>query len=978
MRIIYLFILLFSMPRVSAASPPWQIDRMTCEYRVNPLGIDEPRPRFAWTFRSSRRDQYQSAYHILVASSRAKLEKDIGDIWDSGIVPSEENINARYDGRPLVSSTRYFWKIKATNRDGEATPWSEPAWFETALLNAGDWQGTWIGNGQPPPQRDEDFYKDRPAPWYKKSFTLNKTIRSARLYISGLGYYEAWLNGKKIGNRELDPGWTNYSKTVLYSIYDITGSIKTGDNAIGVLLGNGWYDPLPLRLFGVFDLRKVLAIGEPKLIANIRIQFTDGSTRIIATDDTWRTGNSFILKNNVYLGEEQDARLIDSNWYKPRQTSRRSLEHYNATDVSATAVIPSDTAAALSGRAVAVAPPGGELRAQSAPPIRITRILLPIHLSEPAKGVYVFDLGQNFAGWIRMKIRQPRGQQLHFRYGEILYPDGRVNGMTTVAGHIKAIWHLGGGPGAPASAYQEDSYTCSGRPGEFFQPHFTFHAFRYVEITGLTENPGLESLRGLGLNTDLEMAGHFTCSNPLLNRVQQLCLSSFLSNIFSVQSDCPGRERQGYGADMIVSSEAFTYNFDMSSFYAKTVQDFANDARPNGGMPECAPYNGISTEGFDEGPGPIGWQLAFPFLQEKLYRFYGNKMIIRDQYERTKKLIGFLRTQSSDHLIDHGIGDHVALNAKHVPLTSGAFYYHHVQLLAEFARILLRQDDAAEYGKLADSIRDSFNRHYLQKTPERAADQRSDPAAGSGAYDTAHNETTQVFPLWYDLTPGDQKEKAFALLLDEIKKNGGHLSTGIFGTKMLFDVLRRFDRNDIAYTIATQTGFPGYGYMLQNGATTLWETWDKPEQNSWNHPMFGSVSEWLYRSLAGINPAEDACGMDRLVIKPFTGGDLRFVKSDYTSIRGRIVSEWKIVPDAGKNGPGKKDSAKKDGRLDWILVIPPNTRAQVYIPARAVEDIIEGGKPVRQVRELRFVKMENGFALFEAVSGAYHFSVATP
>ncbi len=624
------------------------------------------------------------------------------------------------------------------------------------------------------------------------------------------------------------------------------------------------------------------------------------------------------------------------------------------------------------------------MHVQSAPPIRITRIFHPLHLSEPAKGVYVFDLGQNFAGWIRMKPRQPRGQQLHFRYGELLYPDGRVDGMTTVAGHIKAIWHLSGGPGAPATAYQEDSYTCSGQPGEFFQPHFTFHAFRYVEITGLSENPGLESLEGLGLNTDLETAGHFTCSNPLLNQTQQLCLSTFLSNIFSVQSDCPGRERQGYGADMIVSSEAFAYNFDMSSFYAKTVQDFANDVRPNGGMPECAPYNGISTEGFDEGAGPIGWQLAFPFLQEKLYRFYGNKKIIQDQYEHTEKLIGFLRTQSADHLIYHGIGDHVALNAKHVPLTSGAFYYHHVQLLAEFARILLMQGDAAKYGALADSIRDSFNRHYLQKTPGQAMglksgqttglpDQRSDSAISSGAYDTAHNETTQVFPLWYGLTPDDQKEGALTLLLDEIKKNEGHLSTGIFGTKMLFDVLRRFDRNDIAYKIATQTAFPGYGYMLQNGATTLWETWDKPEQNSWDHPMFGSVSEWLFRSLAGINPAEDACGMDRLVIKPFTGGDLRFVKSDYNSIRGRIVSEWEIAA-----GPEKKGRRFDGKRFSWTLVIPPNTRAQVYVPARAVEDILESGRPVQQVRDLHFAKMENGFALFDAVSGEYHFTVTAP
>jgi alpha-L-rhamnosidase len=913
--------------RTTTPAPTWQIDRMTCEYRVNPLGMDEWLPRFAWTFRSSHRDQYQSAYRILVASSREKLEKNTGDIWDSGAQPSGDNINALFAGRPLAPFTRYFWKIKATDRTGNETPWSVTAWFETAMLHAANWQGAWIGNGQPTPDRDEDFYKDRPAPWFKKEFKLAKTISSARLYISGLGYYEAYLNGKKIGDQVLDPGWTNYAKTVLYSVYDITSFLHKGPNAIGILLGNGWYNPLPLQLFGAFNLRKALTIGAPKLMANIRIRYSDGSTRLIATDSSWTTGASFILKNNIYLGEEQDARLIDSNCCMPRQGRPVAL-HIMAWSP-----------------AVAVDAPKGEMVAQSAPPIRITHQFPAQSLSEPAKGVYVFDLGQNFAGWIRMRINASRGRQIHFRYGELLYPDGRVNGMTTVAGHIKAIWHLNGGPGAPTTAYQEDSYTCSGRPGEFFQPHFTFHAFRYVEITGLPGRPARESLIGLRLNADLPATGHFTCSDTLLNRVQQLCLSSFLSNVFSVQSDCPGREKQGYGADMVVSSEAMAYNFDMSCFYAKTVEDFANDARPNGGMPECAPYDGIATEGFDQGAGPIGWQLAFPFLQEKLYRFYGNKKILEDQYTRTKKMVEFLRGQSVDHLIYHDIGDHVAVNAKHIPLTSGAFYYHHVRLLAEFAQLLNMPGDATEYRALADSIRDAFNRHYLQ--------------GASASYDTAHNETTQVFALWYGLAPEQDKEKAFTLLLDEIQKNKGHLTTGIFGTKMLFDVLRRYDRNDIAYTINTQPGYPGYGYMLQNGATTLWETWERPEQNSWNHPMFGSVSEWLYRSLAGINPAEDAYGMDKLVIKPFTGANLRFVKCDYGSIRGKIVSEWE----------------KKDGRLNWKLMIPPNTRALVYIPAHAIGEIFESGLPVQQVKDLNFVKMQNGFALFDAVSGEYHFSV---
>jgi alpha-L-rhamnosidase len=915
---------------------PLLIDRMTCEYRVNPLGMDEARPRLAWTFISNRRDQYQSAYRILVASSPAILEKNTGDIWDSGIVPSTENINAIYAGKTLVPFTRYFWKVRAIDQHRKSTPWSRIAWFETAMLQTGDWQGTWISDGHPDPEKEEDFYKDRPAPWFRKNFGVGRAVKSARLYISGLGYYEAWLNGKKVGDQVLDPGWTNYGKTVLYSVYDITASLRKGSNTMNILLGNGWYDPLPMKLFGSFDLRKTLTIGEPKVIANIRINFSDGSKMEVATDGSWTTRGSFILKNNIYLGEVQDGRLMPNGQLDPCQRS-----------------------------ALAVAAPGGEMHAQSSPPIRITHVFHTQTLTHPGKDVYVFDFGQNFAGWIQMRIHEPRGRQLHFRYGEILYPDGRVNGMTTVAGHIKSIWHRSGGPGAPPTAYQEDSYTCSGRPGEFFQPHFTFHAFRYVEVTGLGKRPDKQSLDGLRLNADLQQDGHFTCSNPLLNRIQATCLSTFLSNVFSVQSDCPGREKQGYGADMVVSSEAFIYNFDMSLFYVKAVNDFANDARPNGAMPECAPYNGIATEGFDEGAGPVGWQLAFPYLQQQLYRFYGNRKILEAQYDRTKKMVEFLRSQSVDHLIGHDIGDHVAVNAKHAPLTAGAFYYHHVKLLAEFAGLLGRTTDATEYRLLADSIREAFNRKYLQGM-RGSADGASPGTAGtagtgtgSGAYDTAHNETTQTFALWYGLAPDQEKEKALTLLLDEIQKNGGHLSTGIFGTKMLFDVLRRYDRNDIAYKMNTTTGFPGYGYMLANGATTLWETWERPEQNSWNHPMFGSVSEWIYRSLAGINPAEDACGMDRLLIKPFTGGDLQFVKCDYRSVRGKIISEWE----------------KKGDRLEWRLVIPPNTRARIYVPAHTPEDISESGRPVRQPGELNFIRMEKGFALFDAVSGDYRFTV---
>jgi alpha-L-rhamnosidase len=551
------------------------------------------------------------------------------------------------------------------------------------------------------------------------------------------------------------------------------------------------------------------------------------------------------------------------------------------------------------------------------PPIRIKRRFSVQGISEPEPRVYVLDLGQNFAGWIRMRLRGRAGQEVHFRYGEILQANGRVNGLTTVAGQIKEMWHVNGGPGAPPTAYQEDSYICRGDSTDLFQPHFTFHGFRYVEITGLDKRPAKTDLVGLGLNTDVAEVGDFQSSDTLLNAIQQMVKNTFLSNLFGVQSDCPGREKQGYGGDIVATADAFLYNYDMTGFYAKTLGDFADAARPNGGMTECAPYNGIADEGFGGGTGPIGWQLAFPFLQRELYRFYGNKRVVEEQYGKSVRLVEFLHSQAKEGLIDPGIGDHEAVNPKHVPVTSGAFYYGHVKLLSQLAGLLGKTADERRWAALADSIGAAFNGRYLQSDGAR--------------YDTSANQTTQVFPLWWGLAKDPGKSFAELVRLIDGVENG-HLSTGIFGTKMLFDVLRRFGRNDLAYRIVSQRDFPGYAYMRDHGATTLIESWGLTDQNSWNHPMFGSVSEWFYRGLGGINPADDAYGMDKLVLRPAPVGDIRYVHAGVRTIRGRIGSTW----------------TKKDGVFNWTVVIPPNTRAEVDVPAKSGDTVTADGKKLNK------------------------------
>ena len=900
----YLYLVLGLGIHFVAAGQGLRVDALHCEYRGNVLGLDEPHPRLSWVLSSEQSGEYQSAYRVLIAASKAMLESGRGDWWDSGKVTDSENINIVPRGKPLQPFTRYYWKVMVWDQHGRTSGWSSVAWFETGMLGEGNWKGKWIGDGKPGPATDADFYRDEPAPVFRRVFGVDKKIRTARLYISGLGYNEPSINGRKVGDAVLDPAWTDYGHTVFYSVYDVGELLHAGSNVIDVLLGNGWYNPLPLRFWGRINFREALTIGRPKLLANLRIVYTDGSVETIATDERWKAGESAIVRNNVFLGEKIDGRRKIDGWVA----------------------------------AVAAKAPGGRLVASMMPPIGVRRTILSTRVSEPAPHVYVVDMGENFAGVVRMEVRGRAGQEIHLRYGEILQADGRVNGLTTVAGQIKEIWHLNGGPGAPPTAYQEDMYVCRGDSPEIFQPHFTFHGFRYVEITGLDKRPAPGDVIGIALSTRVMQQGSFECSDTLLNNIQEMVRNTFLSNLFSVQSDCPGREKQGYGGDIVATADAFIYNFNMSAFYAKTLGDFADAVRPNGGMTECAPYNGIADEGFGWGTGPIGWQLAFPFLQRELYRFYGDKRLVGEQYDRTVRLVEFLRSQAKDGLIDHGIGDHEAVNPKHVPLTSGTFYYGAVRLLAELAGLLGKKEDERRWMGLADSIAVAFNGRYLQ--------------GDSGQYDTACNQTTQVFPLWWGLAR--DREKSFAELVRLIEDScKGHLSTGIFGTKFLFDVLRRGDRNDLAYRIVSQRDFPGYGYMMDHGATTLIESWGLTDQNSWNHPMFGSVSEWFYRGVAGINPAEDAYGMNKLLfrVQPMEG--LSWVNAEYESVRGTVASQWKREKDV----------------FTWTIQIPPNTRAEVDVPAGLGDRLEADGKV------LDGALWKEGYFRVPVVSGMHRFIV---
>ncbi|MDD2380170.1 MAG: family 78 glycoside hydrolase catalytic domain [Mariniphaga sp.] len=891
-------------------------------YLTQPKGIDKP-VFFSWEVIDYERGAQQTAYRILVASSLEKLDSEEGDYWDSGKVNSSRTIQIPYQGKQFKPGSRYFWKVISWNNNDEHSECQENGLFETGLFSEKDWKGKWIGDGRTAPERDEDFYQKIPAPLFRKSFDTKKNISGAKLYISGLGYHEIYLNGEKISDYRLEPGWTQFAKTVYYNVHDVTHQLKTGKNALGVVLGNGWYNPLPLRVFNR-NLREILTIGQPKMRCQLTIEYEDGSTETIASDRSWKTAEGPVVRNNVYLGEWYDARQEIPGWCTPEFDD------------------------SLWEKVTWAEAPEGKLTWQYIPPVRHTKTLHPVQLMEPHAGMYVYDLGQNFAGVIRFRVDAPAGTEIIFRYAEVLKPDLTIDVNTTAAGQVKSPGR--GGPGAPDVAWQEDRYICKGIKGETFEPRFTYHGFRFVEVTGLSSKPSLNDLEGLVIHSDIPDVSEFNCSNGLFNQIQQITEWAMLSNVHSVESDCPAREKFGYGGDIVTVGEAFLYNYDMSSFYQKSVRDFERDALPSGGMTECAPNIGINGRGIEPGTGPVGWTLAHPFILYQLHKYYGNIEIVKEQYPALKKLVDFYHDRTPDFLILDCIGDHNSVDERPYPVSAASAYYHHVTILAELAELLGKKEDVKKYSQVAENIKKAFIERLVDKE--------------SGKVYSGY-QASQVFALYYDLLPQEVRRKAFARLEEQIMlERQGHLTTGIFSTKMMLNYLSDQNRDDLSFIMLNQKEYPGYGYMIDNGATTLWENWNKKEHDSKNHPMFGSVSEWFYKSLLGIQQSEKSVAFSEIVIKPSVVGDLTWAKGSYHSVRGKISSSW----------------WRFGNDLHLTVTIPANTTGKIYMPVLGnnFPDIYEGnyllvknGKKMDATEGISFDRLERDFAVFSVKSGTY-------
>lgn len=894
---------------------------LRAEGSVNPIATSAT-ALLTWRVESGQRGLKPSACQILAATDETLLEEGKADLWDSGKTTLTRSPGLIYAGQTLAPGDTCHWKIRWWKGD-QPSPWSQPASFEVAPTSPDHWQGArWMDDGKQNPTHEADFYENDPAPLMRREFSLEKPVTRARLHVAGLGLCLPSLNGEAIAEHVFDPPWTNFDKRILYRTHDVTGLLKEGDNCFGLELGNGWFNPLPLRMWGHRNIRGALPVGRPRAIALLVIEHPDGTSTTVTSGEKWKTTEGPTLRNSLYLGEHRDARLDPEGW--------------NTPGFDSSAWTPVHLADA----------PLDPLQPLDMPPARLKEAITAKSVNAVSPGLHIVDFGVNFTGIPEIKIDAPAGTEIKFRFGELLHDDGTLNPMTSVAGQIKGMKKgpegtdiPKGGPGAPEYAWQKNSYIAQGG-GETFRPKFTYHGFRYMEISGLEKAPETSAIRAFPLHTDLASVGTFSCSNELLNTIQEITRRTFLANAVTVQSDCPHRERFGYGGDIVATSEAYLMNYDMAGFYAKTVRDWAEAAREDGNFTDTAPFVGIQYCG-------VGWAMVHPLLLEQLYQHYGNRRLIEEQLPAA---IRWFELEASKRerggLVTKGLGDHEALKPIAGPVITTPMFIDTARRMARLCRITGREDDAGRFEKMAAESAAAWTANFFDEASGKV---------GGGS------QSEQVLALQWSTLPEPAQEKVFDFLLADVAKDRANpsLATGIFGTRALLEELSKRGRTDLAYGLADRKTFPSWGWMIGNGATTLWEDWQGTDGGkSHNHPMFGSVSEWFFRWLGGIQCAPDAVAFDRILIRPQLVGDLTWVKSSHDSIRGAIVSNWKIDGDT----------------REFEITIPPGATATVELPAKNGDTLTEGGQPLSEHPEISILESAPGLHRAEIGSGSYRFT----
>ncbi|RYY59049.1 MAG: hypothetical protein EOO05_14525 [Chitinophagaceae bacterium] len=870
------------------------IVNLKCEQLVNPVTIEALHPAISWQLISNKPGKRQKAYRVLVAGSLARLAANQGDYWDSQIVGSSNSTQVVYQGKQLVSGNKMYWKVMVWDEKGVPSAWSAPASWSMGLLTAADWKAKWIG-------AQVDQYPDSaitsPAPFFRKEFSVNKQVSQAMVYVSGLGFYELFLNSKKVGDQVLAPAVSNYdtrplknllypyddqsTQRVYYNSFDVTSSLQLKGNAVGIILGNGWYNQRDRTVEGKmwYDV--------PKLIFQLEIRYTDGTSEVIVSDDTWKTNTGPLRHDGIFSGERYDARSELGAWNLPAYDDSRWKY------------------------ALSVKPPAGALHSQTAPFDKVARTIKPHFDGRTSDSVYRYHLDETVAGWAALTVKGKRGSQVKIRY---ISEEGEDYG-------------------------QYDYYTLKGDGVEQWEPKFTWHAFRTIEVYSANAILDGESIRIRDVHTDVEPAGSFECSNTFMNKIHAAWLITQKANLHgSLSSDCPHRERLGYTGDGQVAMESAMLSFDMAQFYKKWLVDM-DDARNHktGFVTHTAPFGG--------GGGGPAWGSAYVIMPWLYFSYYNDTSILTQHYAGMKQWVGYLKTRTNEKgLVTKEepdgwcLGDWCTPTSIQLPepLVNTAYFYHVTDLMAKVARTLGKRDDETAFESLAKNIKADFNNAWYNDT--------------SKSYWEGRQGAT-VFALAFGLVPAEDYDPVFNVMLDHLAKLGYHFDTGILGTPLLLKVLAANGRNDIAYKIMNQKDKPGFGYLLNQKNSTLWEEWEGGGSHS--HPMFGSVVGWLYSGIAGFKQVVSDEGGMHFVLDPDPAGDLTYCKASYKSALGLVRSEWKRL---------------EGGKLEILIEIPVNASGTYVLPKGKTRLVDGTGKSISS-------KDVNGRYEVELGSGVYRFTV---
>ena len=817
-----------------------QVVKLVCEYHKNPIGIDVVNPRLSWQIMSDEENIMQSAYEIRVADSPKNLAKKGSQYWATGKVESDQSVNIEYLGKNLKSMQRAYWQVRIWDNNGKVTGWSEPAFWEMGILEPETWQASWIAMSNQPVTDSTP-----PVQYYRNEFSVQKKIKSARVYVTSLGLYELYLNGAKVGDQLFTPGWTSFNKRLQYQTYDVTAMIQE-KNALGAILGDGWYR----GNIGWQNQRNYY--GEKlALLLQLEINYTDGTSETIVSDSNWKTSTGPIVESDIYNGETYDANLELGAW---------ANADFNDVNWEKVSILnkPKD---------ILVAPQGV--------PVRAVEEIKPIENITTPKGEMVVDMGQNMVGWVRIKISGKKGDKVVLKFAEVLDKEGNF-----YTDNLRA-------------AKCTDTYIFAKDGEVVFEPKFTFHGFRFLMLEGLENAPALDDITGVVIYSDMAPTGSFECSEPLINQLQHNIQWGQKGNFLDVPTDCPQRdERLGWTGDAQVFAPTAAYNFDVAAFYTKWMKDVALDQLDNGVVPHVIP------DVLKERGGSTAWADAAIIVPWTTYLSYNDKRILEVQYESMKKWVGFMEEQAGDDLLWIGgthYGDWLAFATTRSDypgattdkdLIATAYFSYSSGLLGKIATIIGKDADAKKYIQLSEDIKKAWVNEFV--TP-----------SGRVASNT---QTAYCLALAFDLLPEDMKLKAAAYLADDVKKMK-HLTTGFVGTPLLCKTLSDYGYEDLAFMLLNRKQYPSWLYPVTQGATTIWERWDgqKPDgtfqsvgMNSFNHYAYGAIGEWLYTYVSGIKINEKIPGYKHFILEPHPGGGLTHAKAEYESMYGKIVSDWAL------------------------------------------------------------------------------------